>query len=269
MQTNINPRLRSLIMARGATTDAEIERFINGNKGLFHSPGLLTDMDKAVNRIRTAILGGERIMVIGDSDTDGITATAILVDYLKQASADVDFFIPKNGENGKTLQADEQNRLKSEGYSLVITVDMGISSCDASIDGLDIIITDHHECRTDLPDCLAIIDPKRKGDEYPFAGLSGAGVALKLICAVDGDTQKIFDRYCDLVAIGTIADAMPLIDENRNIVKSGLDKINIKMRPAISALLKTAGYNFERQVTASVVGFVIAPRINAAGRIDR
>ncbi len=269
MNTDINPRLRALIMARGAKTDEEIARFIDGNKGIFHSPMLLSDMDKASIRIRRAIDSGERVMIIGDSDTDGITATAILLDYLNSKGVRADFFIPKNGENGKTLQADEQMRLLSEGYTLVITVDMGISSCEASLPGLDIIITDHHECRSELPECYAIIDPKRRGEKYPFSGLSGAGVALKLICAVDGDTEKMFGAYCDLVAIGTIADAMPLIDENRNIVKSGLDKLNLKMRPAISALLKTAGFNFERQITASVVGFVVAPRINAAGRIDR
>lgn len=269
MEYAINPILRSIIASRGAVTKEQVELFIKGNEGMFHLPLLLNGMDRAAERIRRAIDISETVMVIGDSDTDGITAAAVVCDYLRKKGLNPLLFIPKNGENGHALSSEEVTAVRDKGVTLIITVDMGISCCDcADVEGIDVIVTDHHECKNGLPVCYAVVDPKEKDSKYPFSGLSGAGVALKLICAVDGKTDEIFNEYCDLVAIGTIADAMPLTDENRNIVKSGIDKINKKMRPAISALLKTAGYNFERNVTASVIGFVIAPRINAAGRID-
>ncbi len=271
--SKMDPLLVSLIKARGANTPEEINAFINGNQGIFHSPSLMVDIDKAVLRILKALSRNEKIIIIGDSDSDGITATAILNDYLLKKGASVSFVIPENGTNSIALNNDVLASFKEQGISLVITVDMGISVGEfignSSSYGIDIIITDHHETKDELPDCYAVIDPKRKGSVYPFSGLSGAGVALKLICALENDWEKILDEYCDLVAIGTIADAMPLLDENRNIVKMGLDKINTKMRPSINALLKTAGYNSERPVTASVLGFVVAPRLNAAGRVDK
>ena len=270
--TKMDPLLVSLIRARGANTPEEILAFINGNQGVFHSPSLMIGMDKAVERINRALNSKEKILIIGDSDSDGITATAILYDYLQKKGALVSFIIPDNGTSSTTLGEEQLIAFNAQGISLVITVDMGISVGDFIGDskkyGIDIIITDHHETKEEIPECYACIDPKRKGSTYPFSGLSGAGVALKVICALEKDTEKIIKEYCDLVAIGTIADAMPLLDENRNIVRTGLGRINKKMRPGISALLKTAGYNSERPVTASVLGFVVAPRLNAAGRVD-
>lgn len=270
--SKMDPLLVSLIRARGANTPEEICAFINGNQGVFHSPSLMIGMDEAVIRINRALSSNEKILIIGDSDSDGITATAILYDYLQKKGAIVSFIIPANGTSSVALNEDQLISFEEQGITLVVTVDMGISVGDFIGDskkhGIDIIITDHHETKEELPGCYAVIDPKRKGSTYPFSGLSGAGVALKLICALEKDCEKILKEYCDLVAIGTIADAMPLLDENRNIVRMGLSKINSRMRPSISALLKTAGYNSERPVTASVLGFVVAPRLNAAGRVD-
>ncbi len=271
--SQLDPLLVSLIRSRGADTPEQINAFINGNSGLFHAPSLMLGMEEAVLRIRLALEQKEKIIIIGDSDSDGITATAILYDYLLKKNADVSFLVPDNGTSSSALGNEALESFSKQGISLVITVDMGISVGDfignSNEYGIDIIITDHHETKELLPLCYAVIDPKRKDSTYPFHGLSGAGVALKLACAIEGSSESILEEYCDLVAIGTIADAMPLLDENRNIVRMGLNKINSKMRPAIAALLKTAGYNSERPVTASVLGFVVAPRLNAAGRIDK
>ncbi len=268
-----DPLLLSLIKSRGPQTEQDIYEFINGNPNVFHSPSCLLGMEKAVQRTRKAIENHENILIIGDSDSDGITATAVLYDYLLKKGAKVSFLIPDNGTNSDALSNSKLNEYANNGFNLVITVDMGISVGDFIGDfdkyNLDIIITDHHETKDSLPSVYSVIDPKRKDSSYPFSGLSGAGVALKLCCGIEGDSFGVLNEYCDLVAIGTIADAMPLLDENRNIVRIGLNKINTKMRPAIGALLKTAGFNSERQVTASVLGFVVAPRLNAAGRINK
>lgn len=267
--------IANILVSRGISTPDAAKSFLYSNDKLFHNPFLLQDMKRAVCRVELAIKKNEKILIVGDSDTDGITATTCLLHYLRSLGATADFHIPDNGDNNCVWEEDPSAGF-AEQYRLIITVDTGISAGGGISlfrkSGVDVIVTDHHECKSTLPDCYAVINPKRRDSEYPFGCLSGAGVALKLIYALAmsrGNAREVFWRYCDLVAIGTVADAMPLVDENRFIVKSGLEVINKKKRVSLDVLLRTAGYNFDRPVTASSTGFVVAPRLNAAGRIGR
>ena len=258
-------------MGAGWTRRKRRSFFSDQNHKLFHDPFLLPDMERAVARLQRAIEGGEQILVVGDSDADGITATAIMMQYLQSRSANAHYTIPDNGDNLSLFSQQSLADMLARGVRLIVTVDLGVSAVEQitafQARGIDVIVTDHHECKRELPACYAVIDPKRPHSGYPFDGLSGAGVALKLVCAHAlryGDMRAAFYESCDLAAVGTVADAMPLLDENRFIVSRGLDRINEHRRIAMGALLATAGYNPERKVTASSAGFVLAPRINAA-----
>lgn len=268
--------IAEILVKRGMDTAEKARLFLDCNRDLFHDPMLLPDMEKSVLRLQRAVEHGEAILVVGDSDADGVTATAIVMQYLRALHADARFVIPDNGDNLSVFSPERLAEFLESGVRLVITVDLGVSAVEQisafQAAGVDVIVTDHHECKKELPDCYAVIDPKRPQSAYPFDGLSGAGVALKLVCAHAaryGDRDGAFADSCDLAAVGTTADAMPLVDENRFIVSCGLDRINAHRRMAMGALLATAGYNPERKVTASSAGFVLAPRINAAGRINR
>lgn len=268
----IDPIVADILLQRGITTVQQAQNFLFGKQMIYHDPMTMQDMPRAVARIWQAIKRQENILIVGDSDADGITATAVLLMYLRSVGAKVTYYIPTSEEIMSFWQGKKRDVI--EGISLILTVDTGISSSleNTAFAGIDVIITDHHECKRRLPMVYAVIDPKRRDDTYPFAQLSGAGVALKLICALaaqSGNPQDEFLRYCDLVAIGTVADAMPLHDENRCIVKQGLARIQKRQRVGLDMLLKSAAYNFHRPITASSAGFVIAPRLNAAGRIGR
>ncbi len=266
----IDPIIADILIERAVDTPDKAQNFLFGNQEIFHEPTILLDMSKAVSRIWQAVDKGEKIAIVGDSDADGITATAVLLLYLQSLGADVDYIILDN----ETLPTFWRGEMKPSSFDLLISVDTGISSLtDACVfSPAQVIITDHHECKTSIPNAYAVIDPKRADETYPFSHLSGAGVALKLVCAMAslrGDAQAVFEEYCDLVAIGTVADAMPLVDENRYIVKQGIQKIQKHRRVGLDMLLKSAGYNLNRVITAPSIGFVVAPRLNAAGRINR
>ncbi len=268
---HIDPIVADILLTRGISSVEQAQNYLFGQQ-LFYDPMLMRDMSRAVSRIWQAVDGQEKILIVGDSDADGITATSVLLMYLRSVGAKVSYHIPPSEEITAFWHGVHKEVLSD--VSLIVTVDAGISSLTdgACLASADVIITDHHECKRQLPSVYAVIDPKRSDESYPFAHLSGAGVALKLICALAGqrgDPQAEFLRYCDLVAIGTVADAMPLINENRFIVKEGLAQIQKRQRVGLDMLLRGAGYNFRRPITASSTGFVIAPRLNAAGRIGR
>lgn len=269
---HVDPIIADILMDRGMDEVVRAQDFLYGRTHLFHDPLSMQDMDRAVSRIWRAVEHGENILIVGDSDADGITATAVLLQYLRSIGAKVKYHIPANDTIQQFWHGEQADIL--HGVDLIITVDTGISAVSGGAfpNSIDIVVTDHHECKKQLPAAYAVIDPKRSDDAYPFPSLSGAGVALKVVCAMaarNGDPQAEFERYCDMVAIGTVADAMPLIDENRYIVKQGLMRMQKRQRMGVDMLLRSAGYNFNRPITASGTGFVIAPRLNAAGRIGR
>ena len=267
------PQLVSQILAaRGISTAEEAAAFLERGRDLTCSPFLMKDMDRAVECISRAISQGRRMAVFGDYDVDGITATVILVDYLKSRGVDVLHYIPRRIEDGYGLGQDAIRSLHEQGVELLITVDCGITGVEevdfAASLGMDVVITDHHECKDTLPRAVAVVDPHRPDCTYPFPYLAGCGVALKLVLALGGESREeaLFSRYCTLAAIGTIADVMPMSGENRIIVSRGLECITQSDFIGLHALLQEAGL-MDKAITSVQVGFVLAPRINAAGRM--
>ena len=267
------PCLVSAVLAsRGIDTAEEAAAFLEHEQRLTYSPFLMADMDKAAERVQQALTNGERIAVFGDYDVDGITATCILVDYLRSRGADVLHYIPRRIEDGYGLSCDAIEGLHRQGARLLITVDCGITGVEevdfANSLGMDVVITDHHECKEVLPAAAAVVDPHRPDCPYPFKHLAGCGVALKLALALGGPDREeaLFSRYCTLAAIGTVADVMQMSGENRTIVSRGLAAIEHSDFIGLHALLKEAGLA-GREITSVQIGFVLAPRINAAGRM--
>ena len=267
------PCLVSEVLAsRGIATEEEAAAFLEQEQRLTYSPFLMADMDKAAARVQQALADGEKIAVFGDYDVDGITATCILVDYLQSRGADVLHYIPRRIEDGYGLSCDAIEGLYRKGARLLITVDCGITGVEevdfANSLGMDVVITDHHECKETLPRAVAVVDPHRPDCPYPFKHLAGCGVALKLALALGGPDREeaLFARYCTLAAIGTVADVMQMSGENRTIVSRGLAVIEHSDFIGLQALLKEAGLT-GREITSVQIGFVLAPRINAAGRM--
>ena len=267
------PCLVSAVLAsRGIDTAEEAAAFLEHEQRLTYSPFLMADMDKAAERVQQALTNGERIAVFGDYDVDGITATCILVDYLRSRGADVLHYIPRRIEDGYGLSCDAIEGLHRQGARLLITVDCGITGVEevdfANSLGMDVVITDHHECKEVLPAAAAVVDPHRPDCPYPFKHLAGCGVALKLALALGGPDREeaLFSRYCTLAAVGTVADVMQMSGENRTIVSRGLAAIEHSDFIGLHALLKEAGLS-GREITSVQIGFVLAPRINAAGRM--
>ena len=267
------PCLVSAVLAsRGIATAEEAAAFLEHEQRLTYSPFLMADMDKAVERVQRALADHERIAVFGDYDVDGITATCILVDYLQSRGADVLHYIPRRIEDGYGLSADAIEGLYRKGTRLLITVDCAITAVEkvdfANSLGMDVVVTDHHECKETLPRAVAVVDPHRPDCGYPFKHLAGCGVALKLSLALGGPDREeaLFSRYCTLAAIGTVADVMQMSGENRTIVSRGLAAIEHSDFIGLHALLKEAGLA-GREITSVQIGFVLAPRINAAGRM--
>ena len=267
------PCLVSAVLAsRGIGTAEEAAAFLEHEQRLTYSPFLMADMDKAVARVQQALADHEKIAVFGDYDVDGITATCILVDYLQGRGADVLHYIPRRIEDGYGLSCDAIEGLYQKGARLLITVDCGITGVEevdfANSLGMDVVITDHHECQETLPRAAAVVDPHRPDCPYPFKHLAGCGVALKLALALGGPDREeaLFSRYCTLAAIGTVADVMQMSGENRTIVSRGLAAIEHSDFIGLHALLKEAGLA-GREITSVQIGFVLAPRINAAGRM--
>ena len=270
-QAGFSPLLTAVLALRGIKTRSQAMELIYGGEECLHEPLLMLGMDKARDRILKAIEAGETVAVYGDYDVDGITSTCLVTDYLRSKGLNCIPYIPDRNEEGYGLNCAALDLLKAQGVSLIITVDCGITAVDESAYagklGIDMVITDHHECRMEaLPEAAAIIDCKQEGDEYPNKNLAGVGVALKLVCACEGDSRAVLDSYADLVAIGTIADVMPLVDENRYLVKYGLKKLETAPRPGIAAMLRESSID-PKKLNASSVGYSLAPRLNAAGRL--
>ena len=269
------PYLVSTVLAsRGVVTPEQAAAHLDRERSLVYSPFLMRDMDKAVARIDRALTGGETIAVFGDYDVDGITSTCLLTDYLRSRGAAVLMHIPRRIEEGYGLGCDAIRALAEQGVTLIVTVDCGITGVEettfAATLGVDLVITDHHECKDELPAACAVVDPHRPDCGFPFKHLAGVGVALELVLALGGAEREnaLFSRYCTLAAIGTIADVMRMEGENRTIVQCGLEGIDRSDFTGLHALLREAGLT-GRPVSSVQIGFVLAPRINAAGRMGR
>lgn len=256
---------------RGLTDRKSIESFFDIDIANLHDPLLLADMEKATSRIKRAVENGEKITVYGDYDVDGITSVVLMYRCLTSLGAKVDYYIPDRTEEGYGLNSSALRSIYDSGTSLIVTVDTGTTAveeiAEAENYGLDVIVTDHHECKPTLPVCVAVVNPKRPDSVYPYKELAGVGVVFKLVCALIGDSTKAFSLYGDLVSIGTIADIMPLVDENRVLVSLGLNLLRKRPSCGIKALLEASGGYKHGQITASTIAFQVAPRINAAGRI--
>ena len=286
----INPIVAKLLYNRGYTTVETAKAFMYMESEMLVDPFLMKDIVNAIDGIWAAIEKGHKITVYGDYDVDGVTSVCTLYLYLKALGADVDYYIPNRAGEGYGVSPAAIDAIKENGTKLIITVDTGTTAVEeveyAKSLGIDFIITDHHECRSDLPEALAVINPHRPDCEYPFKELAGVGVVFKLICAYEerilGRKRKdaaieIFSRFADLVAIGTIADVMPIKEENRIIVKYGLSMIEKTDRIGLSALIEAASARNDAQrsvqrkkkakITSGYIGYTLAPRINAAGRI--
>ena len=266
------PPLSAMVLAaRGLTDPHSARRYLDCSAEL-PDPFLMTDMDLAVKRVRRAIELGERIAVFGDYDVDGITATCMLTDFLRRQGAIVRSYIPSRLEEGYGLNPIAINQLSAEGIRLIISVDCGITAIDEAglckSLGIDLVITDHHECKDHLPAAIAVVDPHRPDGGYPHKNLSGVGVAFKLACALCGDQEAVLNEYADMVCLGTVADVMPLQGENRVFVARGLQSLRNTRRPGIAALMRESGCAQE-SVSASTIGYNLAPRINAAGRMGQ
>ena len=266
------PRLVCDVMcARGLDTP-EAARAVCGGGDALSDPMLLSGMEAAVARIHRAIDDGERIAVFGDYDVDGVTATALLYTYLDSAGADVYYKLPSRGEDGYGLSEAAVELMDEKDVTLIITVDSGISAAAAVRRakelGMDVVVTDHHLAPAQLPEAAAVVDPQQPGDESGCGMLAGAGVAFKLVCALEGcDAEELLPVYGDLAAIGTVADIMPLVGENRRMVKAGLALLQETDRPGLAALIRQCGLEGKR-LTAENISFALAPRLNAAGRMD-
>ena len=267
------PMLLSVLLCiRGYTSEEEIRSFLNENPN-FRDPFEIKDMEKAAERIRSAIESGEKICVYGDYDADGVTATSLLFSYLQSVGADACYYIPSRADEGYGMNLEAIRSLSDEGVKLIVTVDNGISAFEeveyASSLGIETVVTDHHTVPEEIPNAVAVIDPHQDDCESIFKEYSGVGVALKLVMAIEGeycDTRQILDNFADLAALGTIGDVVSLVDENRSIVKEGVKLISNTDRPGIRALLKIAGYE-DKPVTASALAYSVVPRINAVGRL--
>lgn len=264
---NITPIMQGILEGKGIVSESELSALLN-DEAIIYDPNMLSDIDRAVARIRQAVAKDEAILVYGDYDADGVTSTTIMVDALRKIGATVGRYIPNRFTEGYgPSEAAFQNAV-DEGVSLIITVDNGIQGHQeielVQQQGVDVIVTDHHEMGPTLPNAYAIVHPMHDDYAYPCPYLCGAGVALKVANALLDSEMP--DTYWGLAAIGTVADLVPMTDENRTIVKKGLKILNETMPPSISALLEQAKYN--DQVTEETIGFLIGPRLNAVGRLD-
>ena len=265
------PLAAMVLASRGIGDDRQARAYLDCNAPLL-DPFLMTDMDKAAGRVGLAMSRGEKIAVFGDYDVDGITATCLLTDFLRRHGADVVSYIPGRLEEGYGLNPIAIHQLHAEGVKLIVTVDCGITAVsEAELCkqlGIDLVITDHHECKQTLPAAIAVVDPHRCDGGYPHKNLSGVGVAFKLASALCGSQETVLEEYADMVCLGTVADVMPLQGENRVFVARGLESLAHTKRPGIAALMAECGCAPET-VSASSIGFMLAPRINAAGRMGQ
>lgn len=269
--------LAKVLVSKGIDRCEKIQQYLDCSVKQLSDPFLLKDMDKAVARINKAISDGEKIMIFGDYDVDGVTSVATLMRYLKSKGASVDYYIPERICEGYGLNNNAIDKFISLGVSLIITVDSGITAHNeieyANSKGVDVVVTDHHECREELPNAVAVVNPHRDDSQYPFCDLAGVGVVFRLVCALEDNKgiTSIISKYGDIVALGTVADVMPISGENRIIVKLGLKALENTKTEGLKSLVEQSfseRRNAKRKnLTASSIGFTLAPRINAAGRI--
>ncbi len=268
-ECGLDPLLCLLLTGRGITDAGEAMDFLVGNE-LYCDPFSYIDMDAAVDRVQRAIDEGESIAVYGDYDADGITATVLLYSYLCRKGARVQYRLPRRDGEGYGLHCESIDELAKAGVQLIITVDNGIAAAEevayaASLD-IDVVVTDHHHPPEILPPAVAVVDPHRRDCPGEFKDLAGVGVVFQLVCALEGDPDRMLEEYGDLVALGTLADVMPLHGDNRVLVRRGLQRINRPdSRLGLRRLREYGGA--ERAMNATGVTFTIAPRINAAGRM--
>ncbi len=269
---NVPELLATVLVNRGIVDDEEIRVFLNPTRSDFHDPYLMPDMEIAVERIIKAIDNQEKVIIYGDYDVDGITSITVLKKFLKTCGLEADYYIPNRLSEGYGLNRAAIDYIKEKEYTLIITVDCGISGIEeieyANSLGIETIVTDHHEPMEVLPPAVAIVDLKRKdNDTYPFKSLAGCGVVFKLTQALGmrlGIDEKEYLKYLDIVCVGTISDIVPLVDENRVIAKLGLKLVEVTRNPGLKALLNASGY---KVVNSNTISFGIAPRINACGRM--
>lgn len=270
--TGISRLTAAVLRARGFSTAGEVQAFFDSGKAPLSDPFGLCDMDKAERRLRMALRDAECIGIIGDYDADGVTATYILGDYLESRGAKCVYHIPDRVLDGYGVSESAVREMARQGVSLIVTVDTGITACEpvmcgASL-GIDFIITDHHKCPEILPNAVAVVDPWREDSPEQYRGLSGVGVAYKLISALDGDGEAVLARYADVICLGTVADVMPLTGENRRIVLSGLERLEHRPNTGLKALLELlSGTRHHVDRNVQTVAFLLAPMINAPGRM--
>ncbi len=270
---SISPITASVLLARGITTKEQADRWLSPPQGGVHDPWLIPDVEKAVDRLHRAVQTGERICFYGDYDVDGMSATSLYLLFFKGLGANVGWYIPHRLREGYGLNESAIERLRGDGVTLLVTSDCGTTShreIEAACRlGMDVIVTDHHQGKDHLPPAFAVMNPYRKDSTYPFRGLCSAGLAYKVVEAYQMKYRSgrvSLESLLDLVALATVADVVPLQDENRHFVRQGLDLISRGTRPGIKALKAAAGV--ERACTAGTIAFRLAPRINAAGRLD-
>lgn len=257
-----------ILMERGYDSLEAINNFLDPDARGLYDPNFMHDMELGVDRIQQAIMNGEKIVIYGDYDVDGITSTALMYETLEELGAEVEYYIPDRFKDGYGPNVEVYKRLIDEGVSLIVTVDNGVAGHEA-IDyanqhGVDVVITDHHELPETLPDAYAIIHPRHPEGDYPFGELSGVGVAFKVAAAL---LEELPQDVLDLVALGTVADLVSLTGENRILVKYGLQLLQQTMRPGLQSLYKVAGIEVPT-ITEETIGFSLAPRLNALGRME-
>ncbi|MCL2774607.1 MAG: single-stranded-DNA-specific exonuclease RecJ [Oscillospiraceae bacterium] len=280
----LNKVTAKLLINRGYGADTKEEKekiksFFNKSKNLLHDPFLMSGMERAVERVHKSFKSGEKVMIYGDYDVDGISSTCVMYVYFRSLGFDVCYYIPDRFEEGYGINKDAVKKAKDNNINLIITVDTGVTAYDeteyAKELGIDIIITDHHDCPKILPDAFAVINPKNPDCAYPFKELAGVGVAFKFILAYNNRYNKkglagfnYFDYFCQFVAMGTVADIMPLNGENRVMVDIGLKKMKDSGNYGIKAILDSYfKFKGKRNISSDIISFYIAPRLNAAGRL--
>ena len=270
-ENKVNKLIATILSNKGIVENEEINKFLNPTRSDFHDPYEMPDMEIAVNRILKAKENHEKVIIFGDYDVDGITSITVLKSFLKDIGIEASYYIPNRLTEGYGLNIPAVEKIASEGYNLLITVDCGISCIDevkrANELGMEVIVTDHHEVGDVLPDALAVVDCKRKDNKYKCRDLAGVGVAFKLSQAISiklGLDEKEYLKYLDIVCIGTISDIVPLVDENRVISKLGLMLINQTKNIGLREILNASGY---KNIDSTAVSFGVAPRLNACGRM--
>lgn len=268
---SLDPFTALILVSRGITEYEDVEDFFDTDFS-FCDPYLIADMDKAALRIKRAIDNFEKICVYGDYDADGVTSTALMYSYLSSHGADVMYYIPDRITEGYGMSCSAVDKLHAQGVKLIVTVDNGVSAIEeiayAKSLGIETVVTDHHMPGEQLPDAVAVVDPHREDCNLHFKDWAGVGVAFKTVCALEnGDYSEILNEYADILAVGTVADVVDLKDENRAIVKYGVAKINANPCNGINALRQIAGVS-DRALNGVGITFSLAPRINAAGRME-